>query len=137
MSRVRAITKDELHWQYCLGAPEIVDLHVDNQDRPHRLDGPAVVRAGGQREWWRHGKKHRADGPAVYFLTNKRDLRLVNLALRMSGRSDGNLKFLDQYWSYGYERSSLEIWLKYVTKNDDKRNLILFRMKMFPEEIYI
>ena len=31
----------------------------------HRLDGPAVERADGTKEWWVDGKRHRLDGPAV------------------------------------------------------------------------
>lgn len=31
----------------------------------HRLDGPAVEWADGDKEWWVEGKPHRLDGPAV------------------------------------------------------------------------
>lgn len=31
----------------------------------HRLDGPAVIRADGSKEWWVNGMLHRTDGPAV------------------------------------------------------------------------
>ena len=33
----------------------------------HRLDGPAVERADGTKEWWVDGKRHRLDGPAVEY----------------------------------------------------------------------
>lgn len=32
----------------------------------HRLDGPAIERADGRKEWWINGKRHRVDGPAVH-----------------------------------------------------------------------
>lgn len=31
----------------------------------HRLDGPAVERDNGDKEWWVNGKRHRLDGPAI------------------------------------------------------------------------
>ena len=31
----------------------------------HRIDGPAVEYADGDREWYVDGKRHRTDGPAV------------------------------------------------------------------------
>jgi hypothetical protein len=34
-------------------------------DKLHRIDGPAIERADGTREWYRDGKRHREDGPAV------------------------------------------------------------------------
>ena len=30
----------------------------------HRLDGPAVVYAGGAKAWYQNGLRHRTDGPA-------------------------------------------------------------------------
>lgn len=37
----------------------------NNKDELHRLDGPAVERASGTKEWYVEGKLHRLDGPAV------------------------------------------------------------------------
>jgi len=31
----------------------------------HRLDGPAVIRNDGTKEWWQNGELHRLDAPAV------------------------------------------------------------------------
>lgn len=31
----------------------------------HRIDGPAVIYANGDRVWYREGVRHRDDGPAV------------------------------------------------------------------------
>ena len=42
-----------------------VVIYLDTSVRRHRLDGPAVERAEGAREWWINGKRHRLDGPAV------------------------------------------------------------------------
>ncbi len=37
----------------------------DNLGRFHRLDGPAVEYADGEKSWYKNGLKHRLDGPAV------------------------------------------------------------------------
>ena len=33
----------------------------------HRTDGPAIIYADGDQEWWVNGKPHRTDGPAVIY----------------------------------------------------------------------
>jgi hypothetical protein len=33
----------------------------------HRLDGPAVEYASGAKAWYVHGKRHRLDGPAIEY----------------------------------------------------------------------
>jgi hypothetical protein len=42
-------------------------------DKLHRLDGPAVERANGNRQWWQKGLLHRTDGPAVEFADGYRE----------------------------------------------------------------
>ena len=52
----------------------------DAQGRWHRVDGPAVERSSGTKEWYLNGKLHRVDGPAyeqfdgttVWYLNGKR-----------------------------------------------------------------
>ena len=31
----------------------------------HRIDGPAIERVDGHKEWWVDGKLHKLDGPAI------------------------------------------------------------------------
>ena len=38
--------------------------HYYRNALPHRVDGPAVEWANGDKEWWLNGKRHREDGPA-------------------------------------------------------------------------
>ena len=40
-------------------------MYVDVMGFKDRLDGPAVERANGTREWWVNGERHRFDGPAI------------------------------------------------------------------------
>ena len=39
--------------------------YYNKEGQRHRLDGPAVEMANGDKEWWIDGKLHRLDGPAV------------------------------------------------------------------------
>jgi hypothetical protein len=36
-------------------------------DKLHRLDGPAIEDADGFKEWYQNGKCHREDGPAIEY----------------------------------------------------------------------
>jgi len=36
-------------------------------DKLHRLDGPAVEWSNGDKEWYQNGKCHRLDGPAIQY----------------------------------------------------------------------
>jgi len=37
----------------------------DKNGQPHRLDGPAIERADGDKYWFQCGELHRLDGPAI------------------------------------------------------------------------
>src|ERR1039458_336124 len=37
----------------------------NDNDKLHRVDGPAIEHADGTRQWWLDGKRHRVGGPAV------------------------------------------------------------------------
>jgi hypothetical protein len=39
--------------------------YYNNKKYLHRLDGPAVIWANGDKHWFINGKRHRLDGPAV------------------------------------------------------------------------
>ena len=38
-------------------------------DKQHRLDGPAIERADGYKSWWQNGMRHRLDGPAIEYVS--------------------------------------------------------------------
>lgn len=40
-------------------------------DKLHRLDGPAIERINGDHEWWQNGRRHRLDGPAIEFVNGR------------------------------------------------------------------
>ena len=53
----------------------------DASGRRHRLDGPAVERADGTREWWANGQRHRLDGPANLLADGSREWWLHGVRL--------------------------------------------------------
>ena len=40
-------------------------FYMDEEQRYHRIGGPALVKADGTAIWYYHGKRHSACGPAV------------------------------------------------------------------------
>lgn len=56
--------KELQHWkEEELEIPGL-ELHKENGVL-HRLDGPAVIRKDGTKEWWVNGEHHREGAPAV------------------------------------------------------------------------
>jgi hypothetical protein len=43
----------------------------NDKDEYHHLDGPAIERANGDKEWYVEGKLHRLDGPAIEWAGTK------------------------------------------------------------------
>ena len=42
-------------------------VYEDDSGLFHRLDGPAIEYANGNKEWYVNGERHRLDGPAVEY----------------------------------------------------------------------
>jgi hypothetical protein len=42
-------------------------------DKLHRLEGPAVECADGYKSWWVKGKRHRLDGPAIEYVGGRKE----------------------------------------------------------------
>jgi len=47
--------------------------HRDAQGQLHRLDGPAIERANGDKEWYQKGLLHHLDGPAVEWANGSKE----------------------------------------------------------------
>jgi len=41
--------------------------YTNSKGQLHRLDGPAIEHANGDKEWYKEDKYHRADGPAFEY----------------------------------------------------------------------
>ena len=46
---------------------------IDGVHKLHRLDGPAVERTDGTKEWYQSGQRHRLDGPAIEYTSGKKE----------------------------------------------------------------
>src|SRR5271169_2260584 len=46
-----------------LDNPSRIEHHIN--DKRHRIDGPAVEWADGEKDWYVDNKRHRTDGPAI------------------------------------------------------------------------
>jgi hypothetical protein len=51
----------------------------------HRLDGPAINREGGHKQWWVDGKRHRLGGPAVEYSTGTKEWYVNGKRHRLDG----------------------------------------------------
>jgi hypothetical protein len=55
------------------------------RDRLHRVGGPAVELANGVREWWQNHEQHREDGPAIINSTGNKVWMQHDLRHRLDG----------------------------------------------------
>ena len=61
----------------CTQAMEYVKNFNGNKEwyqnnKLHRLDGPAIENVDGTKEWYYHGLRHREDGPAVEYANGRK-----------------------------------------------------------------
>ena len=52
---------------YTVKIDEYKTINWYQNDKRHRVDGPAVESASGEKNWYSNGKRHRTDGPAVEY----------------------------------------------------------------------
>jgi len=77
----------------------------NENDEYHRLDGPAIERANGSKEWRLNGKLHRLDGPAVEYADGRKEWWVNGEYHRLDGpaveRPDGDKEWyiLDVYYT--------------------------------------
>jgi hypothetical protein len=55
------------------------------KDKLHRVDGPAVEWASGDKKWYMNGKLHRVDGPAVEWANGDKEWWVNNQLHRLDG----------------------------------------------------
>jgi len=62
--------------------------------KPHREDGPAIIKGSGTKSWWIKGKLHREDGPAIEYEDGHKEWFLHGQLHREGGpaveRADGS-----------------------------------------------
>ncbi len=82
----KEISEDGTHYYY------------NEQDQLHRVDGPAVEWANGNKYWYQNNKLHRVDGPAIEYANGDKVWWYNN-------------KLLGCSWE-GYTQEKFERWLK-------------------------
>ena len=60
---------------------------LDEQGRPHRLGGPAIITDGGTRFWFVEGRLHRTDGPAVEYASGRTETWINGLPSNVLDRA--------------------------------------------------
>ncbi|NVM34060.1 MAG: hypothetical protein HWN81_00595 [Candidatus Lokiarchaeota archaeon] len=82
--------------KYYYSDGSILDYYNRNKEL-HRLDGPAVEFADGDKYWYVEGKRHRLDGPAVEWADGDKEWYVEDKLHRLDGPAiecaDG-----DKYW---------------------------------------
>ena len=92
--------------------PPFYDVKVDDEGNVsyynkkgelHRLDGPAVEKTDGTKEWWVNGKKHRLDGPAVETTDGDKEWWVNGMRHRLDGPAVENANGTREWWVNGRE----------------------------------
>jgi len=60
-------------------------IYFNQDDKLHRLDGPAYERKDGYKSWWLNGTLHRLDGPAIEYPDGTKEWRLNGKLHRLDG----------------------------------------------------
>jgi hypothetical protein len=68
---------------------------------PHREDGPAIERVDGYREWCINGKRHRIDGPAIVYPNGLREWFFEGKHHRLDGPAVEHKNGLAEWWING------------------------------------
>lgn len=76
-------------------------IWLDDDDRRHRDDGPAMEFDDGSKVWYKHGVHHRIDGPAISYSTGEKVWLINGVRHRLGGPAvtteDGEL----HYYAHG------------------------------------
>jgi hypothetical protein len=91
-------------------------------DKLHRVDGPAVEYPNGTKYWYQNGTLQRTDGPAVEYANGLKEWYQTGLRHRTDGpaieKSDGR----KEYWINGKELTQLEAFVLIKAKCNEKSN---------------
>ena len=80
----------------------------NSQGQLHRLDGPAVEYANGNRVWYQNGQLHREDGPAIEHANGSRTWFVNGQLHRTDGPAIEYANGNCEYWVNGQELTKAE-----------------------------
>jgi hypothetical protein len=98
-------------------------------DHRHRLDGPAIERKDGSKEWWVNGQLHREDGPAIEWENGSKEWYMNNKPHRLDGPAYEGCDGFDLYYVDGikYSREYFKVKVIQFLLNCDREtaNIVL------------
>ena len=80
--------------------------HRDAQGQLHRLDGPAIERANGDKEWYQNDLRHRLDGPAFEGADGTREWYQNGRCHRLDGPAIERVSGNKQWWICGVKQTN-------------------------------
>ena len=114
-----------------VGGPAVESANGDKQwyelGKLHRVGGPAWEYADGGHTWWENGELHRQDGPAVEFVNGTKEWWLEGKMHRQDGPARECEDGSKEWWLYGVRATDQEIAQIQV-------NIRLEEMKLNPLE---
>ena len=69
------------HQEYVVRVYDNGDKEWRQNDKLHRLDGPAIEYANGNKEWYQNNELHRLDGPAIEYVDNDKSWYIDGIKL--------------------------------------------------------
>jgi hypothetical protein len=100
------------------------DCEWYQNDKRHRLDGPAIECANGDRYWYQNGKLHRADGPAIEYANGTRYWYQNGKLHRLDGPAVEWANGSKQYWIDGKYLTEAEFNARIKPACDGKEVMI-------------
>ena len=86
--------------------------------RPHRIDGPAVIRVNGTKSWYINGLRHRTDGPAIEYSDGTKRWYLNGNLHRLDGPAiedyNGTKMWYVDRIHYGYDDLTTKEFMRYL-----------------------
>jgi hypothetical protein len=73
----------------------------NDKNQPHRLDGPAIESADGDKAWWVEGKLHRLDGPVVEYANGYKAWCVEGKLHRLDGPAVEEADGYKEWWVDG------------------------------------
>ena len=99
-----------------LGGPAVEKANGDKEwwvnGDLHREDGPAIESSDGSREWWVDGDLHREDGPALEYADGAKEWWVNGTLHRVGGAAVRHADGSEEYWFEGHSFEDPEDYLE-------------------------
>jgi len=82
-------------------------FYYNDKGKFHRLDGPAIEREDGSKEWWVNNSLHRENGPAIEYSSGQKIWYFKGKRHRLNGPAISLIEH-NEWWIYGSNYSKSE-----------------------------